>query len=175
VQTGAVKVESVSEEGINMVDGFYFPGEIFGLDGVGDQRYRNDAIALETTWVCEMQYEQLQALCVHLPVLLNNIFKIMGAQIRQVSDVMVHNRYLPADKRLLAFLEALSVGDLVKKSYDGSIHLPMSKADMACYLGLRPESLSRALSKLAKEGLIRNHAKKIELVHSNTSFDLAYK
>ena len=55
------------------------------------------------------------------------------------------------------------------------MQLPMSKGDMACYLGLRPESLSRALGKLANEGVIRNHARKIELLEHKTSFQLAYK
>ena len=48
----------------------------------------------------------------------------------------------------------------------------MSKGDIACYLGLRPESLSRALSRLQREGIIRNHTKSIELLDTETQVAL---
>ncbi len=175
IQKGAVKVESVSEDGANMVDGFYFLGELFGIDAIGDTHYRNDAIALETTWVCELAYDKLEDLCIKIPDLQHKIFQLLGHQIRQINDNVVHNRYLSAEKRVLLFLETLSESSVVKKNNQGQMQLPMSKGDMACYLGLRPESLSRALGKLANEGLIRNRARNIELLEHKTSFELAYK
>lgn len=39
----------------------------------------------------------------------------------------------------------------------------MSKGDIASYLGLRPESLSRALGKLQGRGIIRNYGKRVEI------------
>ncbi len=175
IQKGAIKVESVSEDGVNLVDGFYFPGQLVGVDAIGDTHYRNDAVAMETTWVCEIPYSKLQSLCIQIPQLQKNIFKLLGSHIRQINDNMVHSRYLSAEKRVLLFLETLSESNVIKKNTSGQVHLPMSKGDMACYLGLRPESLSRALGKLVSEGLIRNHAKKIELLETDTSFELAYK
>lgn len=173
IQEGAVKVETVSEDGVNMVDGFFFVGELFGIDAIGDSHYRNDAIALKKTWVCELPYDKLETLCTNIPDLQHKIFKLMGHQIRMINDNLVHNRYLSAEKRVLIFLRKLSDSNVVKKTDDGQMPLPMSKGDMACYLGLRPESLSRALSKLSSEGVIRNHAKKIELLEKATAFSLS--
>ena len=175
IQKGAVKVESVSDEGDALVDGFFFSGELFGVDAIGDTRYRNDAVAMEATWVCELPYDKLEHLCLQIPELQHKIFKLLGHQIRQINDNLVHNRGLPAEKRVLLFLETLSESKVVQRNPDGQFHLPISKGDIACYLGLRPESLSRALSKLANEGVIRNNAKRIELVDSQTAFELAYK
>jgi CRP/FNR family transcriptional regulator len=175
IQKGAVKIESVSEDGANMVDGFYFIGEMFGVDAIGDDYYRNDAIALETTWVCELPYTKLETLCTLLPELQRKIFMMLGHQIRKINENLVHNRSLSAEKRVLQFLETLSDSNVVKKNHQCQMQLPMSKGDMACYLGLRPESLSRALGKLSSDGVIRNHARKIELLQHNTSFELAYK
>ncbi len=173
IQEGAVKVETVSEDGVNMVDGFFFAGEMFGIDAIGDSHYRNDAIALKKTRVCELPYAKLEILCASIPDLQHKIFKLMGHQIRMINDNLVHNRYLSAEKRVLIFLQKLSDSNVVKKTDDGQMPLPMSKGDMACYLGLRPESLSRALSKLSNEGIIRNHAKKIELLEKATAFSLS--
>lgn len=172
IQEGAVKIETVSEDGVNMVDGFYFTGELFGIDAIGDSHYRNDAIALKKTSVCELPYDKLETLCTNIPDLQHKIFKLLGHQIRTINDNIVHNRYLSAEKRVLIFLRKLSDSNVVKKTNDGQIPLPMSKGDMACYLGLRPESLSRALSKLSSAGMIRNHAKKIELLENDTAFSL---
>ncbi|MCB1754811.1 MAG: Crp/Fnr family transcriptional regulator [Gammaproteobacteria bacterium] len=174
IQKGAVKLESVSEDGVNMVDGFFFLGDMFGVDAIGATHYSNDAVALETTWVCELPYEKLEYLCEQIPGLQTRIFKLLAHQIRQINNTIVHNRYLSAEKRVLMFLEALSESNVVKKNNDGQMQLPMSKGDMAHYLGLRPESLSRALGKLANEGVIRNNAKKIELLRHRKSFQLAY-
>lgn len=49
----------------------------------------------------------------------------------------------------------------------------MTKGDIASYLGLRPESLSRALSKLQREGSIRNSAKQIELLDRGAAYEFA--
>ena len=103
IQKGAVKVESVSEDGTNMVDGFFFIGELFGIDAIGDTRYRNDAIALETTWVCELPYDKLESLCTQLPDLQHKIFQLLGHQIRLINDNLVHNRFLSAEKTRLGF------------------------------------------------------------------------
>ncbi|MDO6460618.1 cyclic nucleotide-binding domain-containing protein [Granulosicoccaceae sp. 1_MG-2023] len=175
VQTGAVKVESVSDEGDALVDGFYFSGEMFGVDAIGDSRYRNDAVAMESTWVCELPYDKLEHLCGQIPELQHKIFKLLGHQIRQINNNLVHNRGLPAEKRVMMFLQTLSESNVIRRNEAGRFRLPISKGDIACYLGLRPESLSRALSKLAAEGVIRNNAKLIELVESETAFELAYK
>jgi len=48
----------------------------------------------------------------------------------------------------------------------------MSKNDIACYLGLRPESLRRALHKLQNEGMIRNNSKSIDLLNMETHIDM---
>lgn len=172
VQKGAVKIETVSADGVNLVDGFYFAGELFGVDAIGSANYRNDAVALKNTWVCELPYNRLEELCSEIPELQHKIFQLLGHQIRVINDNLVHNRYLSSEKRVLLFLQTLSDSNVVKKNQDGQLQLPMSKGDMACYLGLRPESLSRALGKLASEGLIRNHAKRIELLEKAAAFSL---
>ena len=56
-----------------------------------------------------------------------------------------------------------------------TIELPMSKGDIASYLGLRPESLSRALSKLQNEGVLRNQSKRLTLLNMEGSFPLVCK
>jgi CRP/FNR family transcriptional regulator len=174
IQTGAVKVESVGQDGANLVSGFYFSGELIGIEAIGDHKYRNDAIALEKTWVCELPFDELESLCSSIPLLQKRIMVLLGQKIRHTNNVVVHGHHLSAEKRVLLFLKNLCESRGIQPVENSTIiPLPMTKGDIASYLGLRPESLSRALSRLQNEGLIRNHAKEIELLNVETGYQLA--
>ena len=171
IQSGAVKIEAVSQEGTSLVDDFFFPGDLVGLEAIGDKHYHHDAVVLETTWVCELPFDQLESLCSFVPRLQHKILIHLAQKIRHVNETIVHGRCLSAEKRLLSFLQMLCKRNAGQKNVNtGSVHLPMSKADIASYLGLRPESLSRALSKLQRGGLIRNHARKIDFLDIDALF-----
>ncbi len=176
IQSGAVKIETISQDGTNLVDGFFLKGDLLGLEAIGDMQYRHDAIALEESWVCELPFEQLESLCSFIPRLQHKILVLLGQKIRYTNDTIVHGRNLSAEKRLLDFLQMLCQRMIMQKeSTIGSLKLPMTKGDIASYLGLRPESLSRALKKLQCDGIIRNHSKKIEFLDNKAVHDLVCK
>lgn len=49
VRSGSIKSFCIDADGREQVTGFYFPGELFGWDGLANEHYQNTAIALETT------------------------------------------------------------------------------------------------------------------------------
>ncbi|OGT92591.1 MAG: hypothetical protein A2286_12060 [Gammaproteobacteria bacterium RIFOXYA12_FULL_61_12] len=150
VQSGIVKIETVSQEGDNLVEGFYFQGNLIGLEAVGDRKYRYDAVALERTRLCEIPFAQLESLCSFIPRLQHRLLMLMGERIRQTNDVLLQGRHVCTEKKLLRFFQMLR-----EKGQAERVHLPMSKTDIASYLGVRPESLSRALYKLKRNGHIQ--------------------
>jgi CRP/FNR family transcriptional regulator len=165
IQSGSVKIESSLDDGTPLIHGFYFDGELIGIEAIGDTRYQNDAVALENTWICELPFEQIESLCIEIPKLQHEILELLGKRIRYTNSTIVRGRYLSADKRFLLFLSDLyQRKGLVSTNGDRSVTLPMTKGDIAIHLGLRPESLSRALSKLQEEGLIRNRVREIEIL-----------
>lgn len=171
VQSGSVKIQSVMHDGTQLVDGFFFQGDLVGLEAIGDKQYSHDAIALEPTWVCDLPFDQLESLCAFIPRLQRRIMELLGQKIRQTNNNIGHGRYMKAEERLLLFLETLCKRKVIQKgSGQESIQLPMTKGDIASYLGLRPESLSRALHRLQDEGVIRNHKKAIEILDVNAAF-----
>jgi len=162
IQKGTVKIETTSRDGTHLVDGFFFRGDMLGLEAIGDDRYRHDAVALEPTWICELPYDQLESLCSFVPRLQHRIL-LLAQKIRHTTHTIMHGRYLSAEQRVLQFLRMLCQKQIIQqRDNQGSLLIPMSKGDIASYLGLRPESLSRALSKLQEAGLIRNHGREIE-------------
>ncbi len=171
IRSGSVKVESALPDGINVVKGFFFPGELVGVEAIGDRQYCNDAIALELTHVCEIPFARLEQLCGSIPELQHEILVMMGHKLRSRSTEFISAHHLNAEKRVLLFIQDLSQNQHTQSTGESpTIRLPMSKTDIASYLGLRPESLSRALTKLQQNGTIRNHPKTIELLDMESIF-----
>ncbi|MCW8947654.1 MAG: helix-turn-helix domain-containing protein [Sedimenticola sp.] len=165
IQSGSVKLESSLDDGTPLIHGFYFDCELIGIEAIGDTRYQNDAVALETTWICELPFDQVESLCIEIPKLQHEILELLGKRIRYTNSTIVRGRYLSADKRFLLFLNDLyQRKGKINANGDRVVMLPMTKGDIAIHLGLRPESLSRALSKLQEEGVIRNRAREIQIL-----------
>ena len=169
VQTGSVKVEKTLEDGTNHVNSFYFRGDLLGLDAIGNTFYNYDAVSLETTRVCKIPYEHLEILGSSFPRLQQRIISLISSKIYESNNLLLNSRYLSADKRLLLFIKSLCDRNLVhSKSGNGRVHLPMSKGDIASYLGMRAESLSRILADLQKQGILCNRSRYIEINDINS-------
>lgn len=173
IKSGAVKLQSPSYDGSNVISGFYFSGDLVGIESIGDSIYRSDAIALTTTVVCEIPFHSLESLCDSIPALRREVMLLLAKKIRHTEQAIVNGRYLHAEVRLLLFFRYLC-DHIGTHQRDGSkrLFLPMSKGDIASYLGLRRESLSRALKKLKKESVIRNTGKSIELLGTESATTL---
>ena len=176
VQSGSIKVERVLENGIKHVNGFYLSGDLFGLDSIGNTLYGYDAIALETTRICEIPYDRLALLSSSIPRLQVMFISLLGNKVHQTNNRLIDTRYLSAESRLLLFLKGLCERNLIQiKSNKGRLHLPMTKTDIAIYLGMRPESVSRALTNLQRQGVIRNNPKYIEITDINAAMQAICK
>lgn len=163
IEQGAIKTESPLDDGNLHVSGFYFHGDLIGLDSIGEHCYNHDAIALEQTWLCELPFEKLESVGDTHPQLHHTLTRQLGQRIRNSDAVLLRDRYQGAEKRLLLFFRSLCERNLaVVERGRCRLALPMSKTDIASHLGLRPESVSRALGRLQQRGLIRNHMKTIE-------------
>ncbi len=165
IQSGSVKIESSLDDGTPLIQGFYFSSELIGIEAVGDVKYQSDAVALETTWICELPFDQIESLCSQIPELQHEILELLGKRLRYTNRAIVQGRYLSADRRFLLFLNDLYQR---KGKYNCRRQKDRDPAhDQGGYShpsGLRPESLSRALSKLQEEGVIRNRTREIEIL-----------
>lgn len=170
IQSGIVKTEKVLSDGNYHISSFYFPGDLIGLESVDDEQYCYDAVALDNTWVCEIPLDRLSSLGESINSVQKTVMTLLSKRIRQADDLLIHARYLSAEQRLLVFFEMLCKRYFVQIiDNKQKLHLPMSKGDIASYLGLRPESISRALRKLQNQGVIQSHLKTIEIKDINVA------
>lgn len=167
IRSGAVKTTQLSEDGEESVLGFYLPGEVIGLDSLGQEGYASNAIALTKTLVCRLPINQLHRLSQQIPSLQKHVFQLMSSAIRsdyQRLNLLTHGN---AEQRLISFLMSMAQRQAQRLLSAEEIHLPMSRADLANHLGLASETVSRVLTQLGEQQLIEVSGKHITLLDSN--------
>ena len=163
VRSGYVKTLSITSDVIEQVTGFYLPGEIVGMDGIGQGRYTNSAIALETSSICEIPFSRLETLSSALPNLQHHFFKLMGNVIVQEQHLISLLSIKTAEQRVGTFLLSLSERFHRLKLSPNKFQLPMTRADIGSYLGLTIETVSRIFSSFQRQGLIDVNKREIKI------------
>lgn len=166
VRSGALKTCSTLNNGEEQVTGFYLPGEIVGLDSIGDPsgNYGSTAIALETTAVCAIPFSSLEDLSRRLPGLQHHLFKLMSSEIRNDRLVMQLMGKRPAEERVAVLLLSLSARHKRRHLSEDNIHLPMSRADIGNHLGLALETVSRVFTRFQQLGILSVNGKDIVIL-----------
>jgi len=160
IQSGGIKLEKEVKGGATHVSGFYFPGDIIGLESMDIEQYHYNAIAIKDTLVCEVRLKKLAIKDGAAVNIQQRINTILSRKFREIDEHLYKTRYLHLDQRLLDFLNLLCTRNIeyVDNRLDRFV-LPMTKSDLANYLGMRPESLSRALRQLESQGVVKNSKK----------------
>lgn len=150
VRSGALKAFCTTGSGDEQVTGFYLPGEILGVDGIANHRYASSAIALETSTVCEIPFDQLGDLSLQLPNLQKHFFKILSREIADDQKLLTLVSKNTADERVAAFLLSLSARFARRQLSGERFLLPMSRTDIGNFLGLTIETVSRVFGRFKK-------------------------
>ncbi len=154
VKSGSFRSYISDCEGLEQTIGFYLPGELMGLDALKDGHLHCSVIALETASVCELPLADLNELCTHIPSLQAQLMRIIGTQIVSDHDKIVLLGNRSAQEKMATFLLMLSQR-YNALGYSGTeFNLTMRRHDIANFLGLTIETVSRQLGNLSKVGII---------------------
>ena len=165
VQSGSVKTEMNSEQGGAHVSGFYLAGEMFGIDGISKKMFSSDAIALERTTVCVLKLSKWASLCEMFPSMQTALVSELSETVLHKNTEMMFLHHFRVEDRVLVFLRDLLARVRVRLGQSvREVPLPMSKMDVARYLCMTPETLSRCLNKMEKTGVISKRGRTIELL-----------
>jgi CRP/FNR family transcriptional regulator len=154
VCTGAIKTQREIADGGLVVTGFYLPGDIVGVDAIADSHHPSDAIAITTTEVCQLNFERLLSHCASKPGLHAWVIAQVGFYVRRHDTDLSWSTGLQAHRRVLRFFVDLHER-LAHESAATALALPMRKQDIARYLHMTPETLSRNLGRLRRDGLLQ--------------------
>ncbi len=160
VRTGCFKSYVVDHEGQEQVLGFHLPGEIIGLDAIHSQRHTANVVALDTSAVCGLTFESMSAMARQMPELQAELFRLMS---QRISELEVSAGDLSADERIARFLLSLS-GRFARRGYsETEFMLAMSRRDIASYLRLATETVSRVFARFQKSGVLRVDRKEVRI------------
>ena len=164
VRSGSVKAYAFTDNGQEQVTGFYFPGEILGMDGIAKNKYASSARALETSAICEIPFDKLGELSVRIPSLQKHFFQLMSLEIAEDQQLLTLLSKNTADQRVAALLLSISARNKRRKLSAANFRLPMSRTDIGNFLGLTVETVSRVLSRFQKLGVLGVDNKEITIL-----------
>ena len=171
---GAFKTIMLSESGEEQVVGFHLAGELIGLDALGTGKHRLEAIALTTAHVCEVPFLDLANVAAQLPSLQQQLLRVIGQSADRDQDHMGMLVRRQANERIALFLHGLSER-LQRLGESGSqFKLPMSREDIARFLGLALETVSRGFSRLQEDGVISVLGRRLEILDHDELDRLAH-
>jgi len=164
VRSGALKAYKTTDDGREQVTGFYFPGEILGMDGISNNAHASSAKALETSAVCEIPFTSLEKLSSLMPNLQRHFFQLMSREITADQQLITLLSKNSADERVAALMLSISARNSRRKLSATQFRLPMSRVDIGNYLGLTVETVSRVFSRMQKMDVMRVDNKEIEIL-----------
>lgn len=172
-QSGGFKTVAMNEAGDEQVIGFYFSGELIGLEGLRDGRFRTDAVALEAAQVCEVPLPALERVAAKHADFQRQMMRAMGEGMARHQDHVEMLGRKQAQERLAMFLQGFSQRQKRLGRDPLQLYLPMSRSDMGSYLSLVIETVSRGLSKIQDEGIIAVKGRHLRILDMTRLEELA--
>lgn len=164
VRHGFFKTSFLSADGREQLTGFQMSGELLGIDAISSGHYVCDAIALEDSEVCPIHFSQLERLSRELPSLHHNLNRTMSQEVVRDHEMLLWMGNLNAEERLGAFLLDLSARMQHRGYSPHAFVLRMTREDIGAYLGLRLETVCRAIAYLRGNGIVRISGRAVEIV-----------
>lgn len=148
VVSGAVRTMRFTSEGRRQILGFHLPGDVFGLE-LGDE-HSLSAEAVAATDVIMVRRSVIEKAANDDMAAARSLLKLTGEQLASAREHALVLGRKGAGERVAAFLLQLANRFVAKREMD----LPMSRADIADYLGLTIETVSRAFSEFERQSAI---------------------
>jgi len=153
VRSGTFKTVSVSREGHPKITGFYLPGDVLGLDSISGGVYHFDAVALEDSEVCVVSVSQLESLASTVPALQKEFIRVLSEAISLNHQLLLLG-CMDAEQRVSRLFLTLSERYNRLGYASNALLLHMTRDDIASYLCLSSETVSRVISRLRRKGLL---------------------
>lgn len=162
VRSGCIKTYAVDEDGNDHIRGFHLPGDVLALDALKTGNYQSNACAVTDATVCPVHHRHMLNLEASHPDFCRQLMTRMSADL---SEALVWAGEYSAEQRLAAFLLQLNQREIAQGMVTGGeIKLMISRRDIANYLRLAPETVSRNLTRFEKRGLLQCSVRNLRIV-----------
>lgn len=163
IKLGSVKLCELAEDGREQVSGFRLQGELVGAESIGLEGYACDVVALETSEIWELPYPPVLTACARIPEMQLRLIHALAQDIRRDRAWMLALGTLSAEQRVAAFLLDLAARYQTMGCSGSHFILRMCRTDIASYLALKHETVSRALGALIEAGCIEVRRRELKI------------
>ncbi|MFH1806250.1 MAG: cyclic nucleotide-binding domain-containing protein [Pseudomonadota bacterium] len=172
VTSGSVKLYKLLGDGRRQITGFLFAGDFLGL--ALNETYSYTAEAIEPVTACRFPRQKLEKLFDEYPRLEKRMLGMAVDELAAAQDQMLLLGRKTAKEKVASFLLMLARRQEHRGASEDLIEVPMSRSDIADYLGLTIETVSRTLTQLKKEStIVLKDNKHIEAIGMDMLEDLA--
>lgn len=152
IAAGTVKLYKLLSDGRRQITAFLFPGDFFGLAVDGGYAYTAEAVTPVT--LCRFPRRKLEGLLEEVPRLEKRMLNLAITELAAAHDQMLLLGRKTAREKVASFLIMLSQRAQRRQMPANPLVLAMSRSDIADYLGLTIETVSRTLTQLKRDGII---------------------
>ena len=163
IRSGSVKTFISTDDGRLQITGFHVPGELLGLNALGDNCHNCEAVALEATSVCEISMDCFKELVKQIPSAHYQMLRMMSKEIKLNQELMLLLGKKNAEERLATYLLSLSRRFAMRNYSPTHFNLSMSRGDIGDYLGIAEETVCRLFTRFQEEGIISSERRYIVL------------
>lgn len=146
VVSGAVKLYKLLPDGRRQITGFLFPGDFLGI--ALNETYVYTAEALTAVQLCRFPRRRLEGLLREIPTLERELLGEVATELIAAQEQMLLLGRKTARERVASFLLMLAKRATAHGRQANPVELPMSRNDIADYLGLTTETVSRTITQL---------------------------
>jgi CRP/FNR family transcriptional regulator len=164
VKEGGVKSYLTTPQQSERILSFHLPGELLGLEAIRTANYQSTAVALENTQVCWLPLNQLDLLGDRFPHFQEQLIHVLAVHLAKQQQQFILSARQSADERLAAFL--LNLSERYARHGFGSdlFRLAMLRQDIANFLGISMETVSRTFKRFQTKRLLNVTGKHVRLL-----------
>jgi CRP/FNR family transcriptional regulator len=152
VTAGTMRVYKLLPDGRRQITGFLFPPDYLGISAIGAYAYSAEAVT--DVELCRFGRPELDALFSRFAKLERRLLNMATDELTAVQDQMLLLGRKSASEKLASFLLGIARRARVNGGQDSPVPVPMTRTDIADYLGLTIETVSRVLGRFKRSGII---------------------
>ncbi|MYN15794.1 helix-turn-helix domain-containing protein [Rugamonas sp. FT107W] len=173
IRSGSFKVLRAATKGPEQIIGFALAPDFLGLDALDRRAHANTVIALEDSEVCSINWNRHAFEGRRRPVMRASLHALLSREIRREQRAALMLRNTHAEQRMADLLLSLSQRRADYGHVPEQFRLPMSRCDIASYLGVTAECVSRLLLLFKKRALFELRRRDIKLLDMDALHHMA--
>ncbi|MFQ3190057.1 MAG: CRP/FNR family transcriptional regulator [Paraglaciecola sp.] len=164
LRSGSAKSLVLANSGHEQISSFHYPGDLMGLDGFDNSFHAQSIMFLETSSVCRIGLAELDKAMAISSGIKYNLLQVLSHALNNESSFLLNLNNMNSAQRLSSFLLELS-SQFEKRGLSGNVFdLSMTRVDIANYLGMAIETVSRLLTQLQNENIIEVERRRVKIV-----------